>query len=210
MTKEAAGWNGAWTRKEELDFISRLTESLPCGGEVTSCTGEDVAKVREADFIISELKNMHLAYLDSTYDMEVLNRWKQINYTGSGIWQGRSLYEYIGSHLGYRLTVKSVQMKRTWRGKAEFTIEIENTGFGKLFQDAELFLMIENEHQQKEVPVSMDLRKILPGTVLCGKAVTEPAHGNVFLKARRRSDGRSIYFANKGSTDSLYIGCLHK
>jgi hypothetical protein len=208
MTKEAAGWRGAWTRKEELDFISRLTESLPCGGEVTSCTGEDAAKVREADSIISELKNMHLVYLDSTYDMEVLNRWKQINYTGSGIWQGRSLYEYIGSHLGYRLTVKSVQMKRTWRGKAEFTIEIENTGFGKLFQDAELFLMIENEHQQKEVPVSMDLRKILPGTVLRGKAVTEPARGKVFLKARRRSDGRSIYFSNKNSDESLCIGLL--
>lgn len=208
MTKEAAGWSGTWTRKEELDFISRLTESLPCGGEVTSCTGEEAAKVREVDFIISELKNMHLVYLNSTYDMEVLNRWKQINYTGSGIWHGRSLYEYIGSHLGYRLTVKNVQMKRTWRGKAEFIIEIENTGFGKLFQDAELFLMIENEEQQKEVPVSMDLRKILPGTVLCGKAVTEPAHGNVFLKARRRSDGRSIYFANKNSDESLCIGLL--
>ena len=101
-------------------------------------------------------------------------------------------------------------MKRTWHGKAEFTIEIENTGFGKLFQDAELFLMIENEDQQKEVPVSMDLRKILPGTVLCGKAVTEPAHGKVLLKARRRSDGRSIRFVNRGSADSLYIGCLHK
>ena len=70
--------------------------------------------------------------------------------------------------------------------------------------------MIENEDQQKEVPVSMDLRKILPGTVLCGKAVTEPAHGKVLLKARRRSDGRSIRFANRGSADSLYIGCLHK
>ena len=101
-------------------------------------------------------------------------------------------------------------MKRTWGGKAEFTIEIENTGFGKLFQDAELFLMIENEHQQKEVPVSMDLRKILPGTVLRGKAVTEPARGKVFLKARRRSDRRSIRFVNRCSADSLYIGCLHK
>ena len=165
-------------------------------------------KVREADFIISELKNMHLVYLDRTYDMEVLNRWKQINYTGSGIWQGRSLYEYIGSHLGYRLTVKSVQMKRTWSGKAEFTIEIENTGFGKLFQDAELFLMIENEYQQKEVPVSMDLRKILPGTVLRGKAVTEPARGKVLLKARRRSDLGSIYFSNNNCDESLCIGLL--
>lgn len=208
MTKEAAGWSGAWTRKEELDFISQITESLPCGGEVTSCAGEEAAKVSEADFIVSELKKMHLTYLDSTYDMKVLNQWKQMNYTGPGIWQGRSLYEYIGSHLGYRLIVKSAQMKRTWSGKAEFTIEIENTGFGRLFQEAELFLMIENENERKEVPVSMDLREILPGTVLCGKAVTEPVHGNVFLKAWRKLDRRNIYFSNKNSDESLCIGLL--
>ena len=208
MTKEAAGWSGAWTRKEELDFISQLTESLPCGGEVTSCAGEEAAKVSEEDFIVSELKKMHLIYLDSTYDMKVLNQWKQMNYTGPGIWQGRSLYEYIGSHLGYRLIVKSAQMKCTWSGKAEFTIEIENTGFGRLFQEAELFLTIENENERKEVPVSMDLREISPGTVLCGKAVTEPVHGRVFLKAWRRSDRRNIYFANKNSDASLCIGLL--
>ena len=213
MTKEAAGWSGAWTRKEELDFISQLTESLPCGGEVTFCAGEEAAKVCEEDFIISELKKMHLTYLDSTYDMNVLNQWKQMNYTGSGIWQGRSLYEYIGSHLGYRLTVKSVQMKRTWLGKAEFTIEIENTGFGKMFQDAELFLLIENENEREEAVVSIDLREISPGTVASGKAVIEFFCGKVFLKVRRKSDGRSIRFANiinKNSADSLYIGCLHK
>lgn len=94
-----------------------------------------------------ELKNMHLVYLDSTYIYWVLNRWKQINYTGSGIWQGRSLYEYIGGPPWLSPDSKKCSNKHTWRGKAEFTIEIENTGFGKLFQDAELFLMIENEDQ---------------------------------------------------------------
>ena len=208
MTKEAAGWSGAWTRKEELDFISQLTENLPCGGEVTFCAGEEAGKVCEADFIVSELKKMHLTYLDSTYDMKVLNQWKQMNYTGSGIWQGRSLYEYIGSHLGYRLTVKSVQMKRIWLGKAEFTIEIENIGFAKMFQDAELFLVIENENEWKENVVSIDLREISPGTIASGKAVAELTHGKVFLQARRKSDGQSIRFANKNSDESLCIGLL--
>ena len=210
MTKEAAGWSGAWTRKEELDFISQLTENLPCGGEVTSCAGEEAVKVSEADFIVSELKKMHLTYLDSTYDMKVLNQWKQMNYTGPGIWQGRSLYEYIGSHLGYRLIVKSAQMKRTWSGKAEFTIEIENIGFGRIFQESELFLVIENENEQKEVPVSVDLREIDSGTVIQRKTVLEAEEGRFYLKARRKSDGRAIRFANKKSTDSLYIGCLCK
>ena len=210
MTKEAAGWREAWTRKEELDFISQLTESLPCGGEVTSCAGEAQELLQNPDFIISELKKMHLTYLDSTYDMKVLNQWKQINYTGSGIWQGRSLYEYIGSHLGYRLIVKSAQMKRTWSGKAEFTIEIENIGFGRIFQKSELFLVIENENEQKEVPVSVDLREIDSGTVIQRKTVLEAEEGRFYLKARRKSDGRAIRFANKKSTDSLYIGCLCK
>lgn len=92
---------------------------------------------------------MHLTYLDSTYDMKVLNQWKKMQYEGSEIWQGHSLYDYIGSHLGYRLTVKCVKMKITWFGKAEFIIEIENTGFGRLFQEAELFLTIENEKTGK-------------------------------------------------------------
>lgn len=208
MTKEAAGWSGAWTRKEELDFISQITENMPCGGEVTSRADEECTKLCEADFIINELKKMHLTYLDSTYDMNVLNQWKQMDYTGSGIWQGRSLYEYIGSHLGYRLTVKSVQMKRTWFGKAEFTIEIENTGFGKMFQDAELFLVIENEDQRKEAVVSINLQEISSGTIASGKAVAELAHGKVFLQARRKSDGQSIRFANKNSNENLCIGLL--
>ena len=210
MTKEAAGWSEAWTRKEELDFINQLTESLPCGGEVTSCAGEAQELLQNPDFIIAELKKMHLTYLDSTYDMKVLNQWKQMNYTGTGIWKNKSLYEYIGSHLGYRLLVKKAEMKYIWRGKAEFTIEIANVGFGRSFQEAEVFLLIENGKIQREIPISIDLREITSGTAIQGKTVLEPDEGRLYLKVRRKSDGRAIRFANKKSTDSLYIGCLYK
>ena len=208
MIKEAAGWSCPWTRKEELDFIDQLTENVFCGGEVTSCTEEEKEKLCDEDFIVNELKKMHLTYLDSTYDMKVLNQWKKMQYEGSEIWQGHSLYDYIVSHLGYRLTVKCVKMKITWFGKAEFIIEIENTGFGRLFQEAELFLTIENEKIRKEIPVSIDLREIFPGTTVQGKAVTEPVSGKVFLRAQRKKDGQNIRFANKNSAENFCIGAL--
>ena len=212
MTREAAGWEQAWMRKEELEFIARLTEKVPCGGEVTSCMEED-CRMREAEFIINELRNMHLTYLNSTYDRKVLDLWKTIPWNGSDnseIWQNCSLYEYIGEHLGYRLTVTNAEMKPLRRGKAEFMIEIENTGFGSLSQEAELFLTIENGTEIKTVPVSMNVREIQAGSRKDGKAVIDLTEGRVFLKLQRKKDGRIIHFANKNSADNLYLGSLHR
>lgn len=33
--------------------------------------------------------------------------------------------------------------------------------------------------------------------------------GRVSLKLQRKKDGRIIHFANKNSTDTLYLGSLH-
>ena len=212
MTREAAGWAQAWMRKEELEFISCLTAEVPCGGEVTYCIEED-SRMYEAEFIINELKSMHLTYLDSTYDRKVLDLWKTISWNcpdDSEIWQNCSLYEYIGGHLGYRLTVTNAEMRPLRRGKAEFVIEIENTGFGKMFQETELFLTVENENEIRVVSVSINLREIQAGTRKCGKAVIDLMEGRVFLKLQRKKDGRIIRFANKYSADNLYLGSLHR
>ena len=40
------------------------------------------------------------------------------------IWKGYSLYEYIGEHLGYRLVVRTVELKPIRRGRAEFMFEM--------------------------------------------------------------------------------------
>lgn len=212
MTREAAGWAQAWMRKEEIEFISCLTAEVPCGGEVTSCIEED-SRMYEAEFIINELRSMHLTYLDSTYDRKVLDLWKTISWNcpdDSEIWQNCSLYEYIEGHLGYRLTVTNAEMRPLRRGKAEFVIEIENTGFGKMFQETELFLTVENENEIRVVSVSINLREIQAGSRKCGKAVIDLMEGRVFLKLQRKKDGRIIRFANKYSADNLYLGSLHR
>ena len=208
--REAAGWAQAWTRKEEMEFVNCLTEDMPCGGEVVACTEND--RMYEAKFIVNELKKMHITYLDSTYDMKALDLWKSISWDGFDnlkIWKGYSLYEYIGEHLGYRLVVRTVELKPIRRGRAEFMFEIENTGFGRVFQETELFLIMKNRNETREVPISMDMRKIQAGTRICGKTVIKLMEGRVSLKLQRKKDGRIIHFANKNSTDTLYLGSLH-
>ena len=193
MTREAAGWAQAWMRKEEIEFISCLTAEVPCGGEVTSCIEED-SRMYEAEFIINELRSMHLTYLDSTYDRKVLDLWKTISWNcpdDSEIWQNCSLYEYIEGHLGYRLTVTNAEMRPLRRGKAEF-------------------VTVENENEIRVVSVSINLREIQAGSRKCGKAVIDLMEGRVFLKLQRKKDGRIIHFANKYSADNLYLGSLHR
>lgn len=112
--------------------------------------------------------------------------------------------------MGYRLTVTNAEMRPLRRGKAEFVIEIENTGFGKMFQETELFLTVENENEIRVVSVSINLREIQAGSRKCGKAVIDLMEGRVFLKLQRKKDGRIIYFANKYSADNLYLGSLHR
>ena len=80
-------------------------------------------------------------------------------------------------------------------------IEIENTGFGKMFQETELFLTVENENEMREIQA---------GSRKCGKAVIDLMEGRIFLKLQRKKDGRIIHFANKYSADNLYLGSLHR
>ena len=209
MTREAAGWNQAWMRKEELEFMDCLAKDVPCGGEVTSCIEKDSERIYEAKFAANELRKMHLTYLDNTYDMKVLDLWKDIPWDcsdDSDIWKGCSLYEYVGEHLGYRLIVRKTEIKQLRRGKTEFTIVIENVGFGKLFQETELLLTVE---KKTEVQVLINMEAIYAGTICQGKAVIDSTEGKVFLKLQRKKDGRAIRFANKNSTDCLYLGYLY-
>lgn len=210
MTREAAGWKQPWMRKDEMIFVDRLTQKTPCGGEVTVYMDEEKVNSYTADFTVNELKTLHLIYLNSTYNMKILDRWKATIWNVDGTWKGSSLYEYIGTHLGYRLVVKKTEMSVKRCGRVEFSVEIENTGFGRVFQEIELFLIIKGKDEIRKVPVAMDIRKIYPGNRCRGSVVVKADAGEIFLKLYRKTDEREIYFANKNNTESLYLGHLYK
>ena len=232
MTREAAGWEQEWSRKEELEFLEHIIRDAPCGGEVVS--GADDSR-KSAEFAVNELRSMHLTYLNCAHDRRVLDDWKQIHLKADGVWKGYSLYEYIGGHLGYRLILRSVEMKKCLSGKWQMELEIENTGFAAPFQEMELFLVLETEDGIQEVPVAFDARRCIPGerkkivqrfkaecvsrrnekdtakrgTQIAGMiSRTGFRGGQIFLELRRKKDGRPVRFANEKSADRLLMGSL--
>ena len=207
MTRDAAGWKAAWTRKEELEFLEQITKDTPCGGEAV--LGTD-GRQDNADFVLSELKLMHLTYLNCAHDRRVLDDWKSINLKTEDVWSEHNLYDYVGSHLGYRFIVRKVEIKKCLSGKFRLEIEIENTGFAAPFQEMELLLVLQSEDKVWEYPVEFDAKRCCSGEKNKIIQYFGPRESQVFLKLRRKKDRRPVRFANRIKADCLLLGRLHK
>ena len=151
----------------------------------------------------------HLAYLNLVHDTRILDQWKAQSCGKDGIWSGKTLYEYVSAHLGYRFVLKKVEMQVPKRDKIKFVFEVENCGFASLFQEAQLFLIQENEKERKEMLLSEEVQKWHGGSTYKVETETGAMKGNIFLQIRRKKDGKIISFANKNSADRLLIGSLH-
>ena len=212
MMREAAGWEKPWSRKEELEFIEQISRDFPCGGEAIAEADPDRADqilTKDAKAVISEMQKMHLAYLNLVHDTRILDQWKAQSCGKDGIWSGKTLYEYVSAHLGYRFVLKKVEMLVPKRDKIKFVFEVENCGFASLFQEAQLFLIQENEKERKEMLLSEEVQKWHGGSTYKVETETGAMKGNIFLQIRRKKDGKIISFANKNSADRLLIGSLH-
>ena len=212
MMREAAGWEKPWSRKEELEFIEQISRDFPCGGEAIAEADPDRADqilTKDAKAVISEMQKMHLAYLNLVHDTRILDQWKAQSCGKDGIWSGKTLYEYVSAHLGYRFVLKKVEMLVPKRDKIKFIFEVENCGFASMFQEAQLFLIQENEKERKEMLLSEEVQKWHGGSTYKVETETGAMKGNIFLQIRRKKDGKIISFANKNSADRLLIGSLH-
>lgn len=212
MMREAAGWKNPWNRKEELDFLEYINGCLPCGGEVVARTTAGVEEDTEAvntDSVLGEMKKMRLVYLNHVYDAEILEQWKKQILEVSGVWNGASLYEYAGAHLGYRFTIKKAEIQVLRPRRLRFLFTIENSGFGSLCQEAELLLTVQNAEKSREYHIPYDIRRLPGGEMAAVEVTAEAMEGKVYLRLQRKKDKRTIYFVSQKNADSLYLGCLH-
>lgn len=117
-------------REKEIKFQDILCLTVPNGGE--AITDNPLNNISNA---VKDLRKMHVSYLNSMYDAGVLNKWKNSLYSGSGIFNGCSGYEYIEKHLGFRYTIKSstLEFEPYSDESARFSILIENTGFAPAY-----------------------------------------------------------------------------
>ena len=109
--------------------------------------------------------------------------------------------------MGYRFIVcDAVLIKRK---AAILKIFLENTGFANLCDEAEIKLGIQNSREEHMIPVSYDMRHLMPGkgqeiSVELGDMIE--AGSRLTLEIRRMKDGKSIRFANVSAGERMLLG----
>ena len=195
--RECSGWEALWSRESELQFENELCLKVPNGGEALS--GENFLRESSIPQILDTLRRMHVTYLNEAYDKVILDSWKQWNCAQGGIWQNKSMYEYIGAHLGYRFVVRDISFSISEMkcDRMHLCISIENVGFANFYQDAEVYLhWIDAENRMYQNLIETDMRDWNSGTISCIETDINVGKYFLYLSAIRKKDNRIIYFAN--------------
>ena len=195
--RENAGWGEPWNRVDELDFERQISMFAPNGGEVVY----DDAYVESLtpEMVLEELRQMQITYLNKVYDGRMLDIWRKWKCPVQGVWAEKSLYDYVGAHLGYRFVIQSVSVtqKRDSGSHCLVELEVENTGFAGFYQEADIFL--EYRTADGEVRQSGLDSKLLgwkSGEKRRYVCELEACSVALYLTAVRRRDGMRILFAH--------------
>ena len=132
-----------FNRTREIDWLSKQNEHLPFGGETCN-----VYSFSDLDYAISEMYKLHLSFLNIEHKPEVISKWKNINYDSKigkdSIFYGVSGFDYIKSHMGYRLVIRSFNIKYVKGDEFELKINIDNVGFGNLIKQKKVDIIYTN------------------------------------------------------------------
>lgn len=121
-------------RTRETNWLSSQNDHLPYGGEVCS-----VDIMNDLEKCIPEMHLLSLSYLNYEYNSAVITKkWGNLYYNSTlgndSLFYNVNGYDYIYSHMGYRLVIRSIDVNYEKGGKFEMNINIENVGFGNLFK----------------------------------------------------------------------------
>ena len=145
-------------REDEIDFQNIMCRYVPNGGEVVIDN-----TLNNIDNAIVDLNNMHVSYLNNLHDLSVINKWKKQTYTGNGVFNGVSAYDYIGEHLGYRYVLSSSSLKfDTFNDEnASLQLKISNSGFANCYKKFNVSVHVINNKTSDDyiIPVNCDTRK---------------------------------------------------
>lgn len=206
-----AGWVNPWAREDELKFEDKICRDAPNGGEAVF--GGEYTSGLSVDDTILTLRRMHVTYLNRLHDMRLIGMWKKTKISFFGAWKDRSVYDYIGAHLGYRFFIKKVNVLPDGgydSNMCRIEIEIENMGFANIYEEIELSLKWTDylgKYNTRIFPI--DMRKWDSGGTYTVSCTIEMCDSPLYICAKRKSDGIPIYFANASEDDGrVMLGLL--
>ena len=126
-----------YSRLDELNWVDRNIKTEVNGGEMP-LLGE-FSTVKNA---IYEFDKLHLTYLNSQYNLEVLEHWMSETY------EGENAFDYIERRLGYRYSLRMVETPKSiyWFRPYEINGVISNSGFASITPNYHFYLVVYNEY----------------------------------------------------------------
>lgn len=212
----------SWKPNEEIEYVSRLCDNVPYGGEALWPNEPDSldnvrASLKEIDKYFAVL---HISYLNRIHDARFLDHLHSLTWKEKGPFRGLDGYEYVGRHLGYRFVVRKAvcSLLPNEDSILKWEIEIENVGFARSYFESSVYIEADDEFgERKKIDVSewIDLTKIASRSKHKFTCMTEKLYGDVYLSATKASTKESVFFANKelgkNADDSyIYLGYFKK
>lgn len=137
------------SREEEIAFQNELCQTVPNGGEVIIEN-----PYNDLDNAISDMRQMHVSYLNSAYDLKVLDKWKTTLYAQPGPYENAVGYDYIRDHLGYRFVLRSTEIRPDYTlMQSVLRIAIENVGFAESYRGFSFRLTLLNTETGETIDI---------------------------------------------------------
>ena len=191
------GWGKPWNREQETEFIRKISDFAPVGGE--ALFGEGFVSRHSIEDYIFELKKQGITYLNRYHDIKLINYWQNEIYKGKDLWNGRSVLDYIGAHLGYRFIVRNVAAYRCEEG-CRIEVTLANTGFANMYNKTKLYLEYEGEHGKETAVFEEELQECKKASSKTYEIKIRPCSGNIYIFAEQDETKERVFFANTGTT----------
>ncbi|MGN0399382.1 MAG: DUF4832 domain-containing protein [Blautia sp.] len=198
------------TRKEELEFQNTLCKYVPNGGEVIFNNN-----LSDLETSVSDLRTMHVSYLNADYDNRVLEKWRNTVWKGNDAFNGCDGYSYVQAHLGYRYLIRACKIKKSGFINPELTLSftLQNNGFSNTLKPFQTSVLLKHTETGTctGIPLNVDLRRLGSGqkksfTVKLPVKDLERGSYEIYFSVKDETSGQMILLGNKNEvTDNGYL-----
>lgn len=153
---------GTYVSSADIAYSEAVTRYTVMGGETCAIAG--LNDRNDGDTAIAELERYHYDYLNHEFYTPVIDKWRDQGY-----------YDEISRRLGYRYVLQGTvaQAESTPGGTFSLNVEIENEGFGKLYNQRPIDVVLRpvGGGAALTLRANNDARQVLPGP---GETVVVP------------------------------------
>ncbi len=147
-------------RQIEIAWLQNQATHTFYGGEVVANANPATKPaINTVEYMSEEAFITHTTYLNSEWNGNVINAWKEETYNGSDqLYVGQSGYLYIANHLGYRFVLRKSEVTKevNKNRNLKLNLHIENVGFANLINEKKVTLVLKKGEQTYEIPTEID------------------------------------------------------